>query len=76
MHDRGRPPDKRERAAPAQDRAALENDLLGGEINDIVPQAFRSRRAFLVWAVACGFVKPDRLTERIVDDLEREARHA
>jgi hypothetical protein len=34
-----------------------------------LPQ-FTSRRRFIVWATMCGYVKPERLTERIVAELE------
>lgn len=42
----------------ATDRAAL-------------PQ-FTDRRRFLIWALMAGYVKPERLTERIVAELEEE----
>lgn len=32
----------------------------------------RTRRAFLVWAVLAGLAKPERLTEAVLRDVERE----
>jgi hypothetical protein len=39
-----------------------------------VPEHCRDRRRFLVWAVLSGFAPPERMTERIVAEIEREAR--
>jgi hypothetical protein len=49
-------------------------ELLGNRKSSADADApqFRGRRAFIVWAVSCGFVKPERLTEEIVAELERE----
>jgi hypothetical protein len=38
------------------------------------PEHRGDRRRFLVWAVLAGFAEPDRLTERIVAEIEQEAR--
>ena len=57
------------RVAPETAREAV----LQGEAKDSTGPVFRNRRTFLCWAVACGFVKPERLTERILADIEREA---
>ena len=32
----------------------------------------KSRRRFVVWAVLCGFAKPERLTETVLAELEQE----
>ena len=37
------------------------------------PEHNGDRRRFLVWAVLGGFAKPERLTERIVAEVESEA---
>ena len=39
-----------------------------------VPQAFRNRRAFLIWALAIGAIPPERVVERVISEVEREAR--
>lgn len=36
-----------------------------------LPQ-FSGRRAFIVWAVACAFAPPQRLTEAILRDVAEE----
>lgn len=36
------------------------------------PEHRSDRRRFLVWGVLAGFVPPERLTERIVDELRHE----
>jgi len=38
--------------------------------SDEEPEHRGDRRRFLVWAVLCGFAPPERLTERIVADVE------
>ena len=38
-----------------------------------LPEHGGERRRFLCWAVMCGFAKPERLTERIVAEIESEA---
>jgi len=49
-------------------------DATQGESSDPdAPRQFRSRRAFLVWAVALGLAPPQRLTERIVAEVEAES---
>ena len=37
------------------------------------PEHRNDRRRFLVWAVLLGAAPPERLTERIVDELRQEA---
>jgi hypothetical protein len=37
--------------------------------NAVLPQ-FRNRRAFLVWALMCGYTKPERVVERVIAELE------
>ena len=59
----------------ADEAASLQSDY-GTErrkftVDAAAPQ-FASRRAFIVWALSCGFVKPERLTESVLADLERE----
>lgn len=34
------------------------------------PEYHCSRRRFLVWAVMAGYVKPERMTERVVAEIE------
>ena len=36
------------------------------------PEHNNERRRFLVWAVLAGFAQPERLTERIVNEIEQE----
>ena len=47
------------------------------ETDDAEPEAPEhngERRRFLCWAVMCGFAKPERLTERVLQDVaESEA---
>ena len=38
------------------------------------PEFGTSRRAFLIYALACGLVKPERVTERVVAELAEETR--
>jgi len=38
------------------------------------PEHRGDRRRFLVWATMAGFAKPERLTERIVADVEEQTR--
>ena len=37
------------------------------------PEHRGDRRRFLMWALMAGFVKPERVTERVVAELQREA---
>jgi hypothetical protein len=34
-----------------------------------LPQ-FRNPRAFLIWALMCGYTKPERVVERVVAELK------
>ncbi len=40
---------------------------------DEVPEHRGDRRRFLVWSLMAGFVPPERVTERVIDELRREA---
>jgi hypothetical protein len=42
-------------------------------VDEEQPEHHNERRRFLVWAVLAGFAKPERLTERIVAEVENEA---
>ena len=37
------------------------------------PEHGGQRRRFIVWAVLCGFAKPERLTEAVVREIEAES---
>lgn len=37
------------------------------------PEHRGERRRFIVWAAMCGYVSPDRLAERVLQDLADEA---
>ena len=39
-------------------------------VDAALPQQFRNRRAFVVWAVSAGFASPNRLTEAVVAEIE------
>lgn len=39
---------------------------------DEPPEHRNDRRRFLVWAVMLGVVKPERMTERVVAEIDRE----
>ena len=55
-------------ATPPDATNALRNDDLE------MPQQFRNRRAFLIWSLAMGFIPPERVTERVLADIQTEAR--
>jgi len=38
------------------------------------PEHRNDRRRFLIWACMAGLVKPDRVTEQILQELEQETR--
>lgn len=74
-----RPPDAKRDCAPGggSSEARGLTTTVGNAKNsmsaDAEPEHRGDRRRFLVWAVLCGFAKPERLTERIVAELEEEA---
>lgn len=46
------------------------NDTPSRDTAQEEPEHRSDRRRFLVWAVLAGYVKPERLTERILDEIE------
>jgi hypothetical protein len=41
-------------------------------VPEVAPQ-FMTMRRFTVWAVACGYAPPDRLTELVTREIEQQA---
>jgi hypothetical protein len=59
--------------------AGIEGDLPGGRISDKdtpseQPEHGNDRRRFLVWALMLGAVPPERVVERVIAEVESEAR--
>ena len=52
---------------PAAERADAPIDL---QPQQEAPEHRCDRRRFLVWALMAGYVKPERMTERIVAEIE------
>ena len=72
--DAERPPDPRNAEARVAAGSSADTGRQTSTQNTTEASEHRNeRRRFLVWAVLCGFASPDRLTERIVDEIEREA---
>ena len=59
----------RETAADTANGTTLESNAQSSRAT--LPQ-FRNRRAFLIWALMCGYTKPERVVERVVAELEDE----
>ena len=76
--DMDRPPTK-EDARHAGNAAGIEGDLPGGRIENKdtpseQPEHNGDRRRFLVWALMLGAVPPERVVERVLQDVaESEA---
>ena len=67
------PPQKRELAEVEAAKLGVHGVLAQVPRVDEQPEHHGDRRRFLVWACMLGVVKPERVVERIVAELETEA---
>jgi len=51
---------------------ALPHSLCEAANDAEIPQQFRNKRAFAVWAVDLGLAPPERLTELVIPEVMRE----
>jgi hypothetical protein len=68
-----RPPDPQTCERPGLSDRGVQETTTGEAKDSTVPPAFRNRRAFLIWAFAIGAVPPERVVERVVAEIQREA---
>ncbi len=73
------PPDPENNEAARREPAASVNQLLGSNQSTAKrpgaqePEHRNDRRRFLIWALMIGAVPPQRVTERVLAEVEAEA---
>jgi len=74
MNESHPPPDPGNRSADAGASAASEKQQHGSRKHTPeAPEHRNERRRFLIWALMIGAAPPERVTQRVIAELEQEA---